>query len=139
MYVCNVNVRLLSVVVCCGLVLSACANSSGVSDAQACRTLQLAKGASIDLEMAVIRQDPKDLHKFLPPSAETVAKFQEVESNLNELADKLGSGDKADLARQLSMDLDTMLRNAQSGQMLSMETGSALGSDASQVMALCGF
>jgi hypothetical protein len=110
-----------------------------VSDAQACRTLQLAKGSSIDLEMAVIQQNPENLHEILPPTSDTIAKFHEVQSSLDELADKLGSGDKADLARQLTMDLETMLQDAQSGRMLSMETGSALSSDASQVMALCGF
>jgi len=120
-------------------VLSSCAGTGGVSDAQACRTLKIAKGASLDLEMAVLRQNPANLHEFLPPTTDTIAKFHEVESSLNQLADELGSGDKSDLARQLSTDLATMLQEAQSGRIVSMETGSALGSDATQVMSLCGF
>lgn len=129
----------LAVFVFCALCLSACSGANGVSDAEACRTLKIAKGASLDLEMAVVRQNPENLHEFLPPTTDTVSKFHEVISNLNGLADKLGSGDKAVIARQLSTDLETMLQNAQSGQMLSMETGSALSSDATQIMQLCGF
>lgn len=93
----------------------------------------------LDLEMAVIQQNPENLHEILPPTSDTIAKFDEVESSLTELADKLGSGDKADLAFQMFADLDSMLQDAHAGRMLSMETGSALGSDATQVTALCGY
>jgi len=131
--------RFAVVLACSGLVLSACSGMGGVSDAEACRTLQLARGASLDLEMAVIKQNPKNLHEILPPTSDTIAKFDEVESSLTELADKLGSGDKADLAFQLFKDLDSMLQDAYAGRMLSMETGSALASDMTQVTALCGY
>ena len=130
--------RIGAILACCGLVLSACSGVSGTSSADACRVLQLAKGASLDLSFQVIRQNPKNLHEFLPPTPDTIAKFKSVESSLTNLADQLGSGDKADLARQFASDLEQQLQVAMQRQ-VSMESGAALANDASRVIALCGY
>ena len=118
-------------------ILTGCGGTNGVSNAEACRTLNLAEGASIDLALKQYKQDPNDLTKFLPPTSDVVAKYKSTEQSLNNLATKLGTGDKADLAKQFAQDLENQLQVLLKNQ-LSMEAASAISNDASRVMALCG-
>jgi len=121
-----------------GTILAGCGGSNVISSVDACRTLNLAKGASIDLALQQYKQDPNDLTKFLPPTPTLIAKYKSTEKSLTDLATQLGTGDKADLAKQFAQDLQNQLQVLLDGT-LSMEAASAISSDASRVVALCGF
>ena len=118
--------------------ISSCGSGSKTTRADACRVLNLARGASLDLSFASMRQDPKDLTKFLPLTKETINKYEEVIQSLNDLAIALGTGDKADLAKQYADDLGRQFSEAKQG-LPSMESAAAISNDMTRVTALCGY
>lgn len=125
--------------ICSTFVLSSCSGSSGPSSADACRTLKLARAKVLDLSLRQLgNQNPENLHEFLPPDEATVSDWNDLITSLSDLADQLGSGEKAELARQFASDAEFQLQVYQR-QQNSMEAAQAIADDMGQVNKLCGF
>ena len=85
------------------------------------------------------QQNPNNLHEFLPPTSDTVDKVRATEKSLTDLADSLGSGDKADLARTFAQDFENQLQGWSPQMSISFEANAALVSDMTRVTSLCGY
>ena len=123
------------------LTLAACNSSSTqtsdhMTQSEACRQLQIAKGAAIDISLQLNQLDATNL-KLAIPSQDLQTKISDLTSSLSQLGEKAPNEKTKKLAMQFASDLSTQEAKAMN-QEISMESAYAITNDMTEVMSLCG-